>query len=306
MGTREIYEARWVRLVNQRRHAVSDRKDMLAFTWRTTSQLIRQSVNDLSRQQEGLLLVESDVLPEIAPLRVADWYNKMDKVHELATKLKHKLEMNAGKLTSRIPTKGANIQLAPLSRVQLPKQVLPEFSGDISRWEAFWANYSVRVRNVIWRPKVYLISVKLDNILRKFPKGLKGKVQRVGQGSSNNPSKDQSSNNSTVPNIPHRTGAKMKKIKDSKGRGRHASSHPIQPTEKKQQLMKCFFCNDFHSPRFCTTVTTGPARITRLRELGRCERCMRKHPGPKCVIKLVPCFLCQSMEHHIWLHPRDK
>ena len=77
-------------------------------------------------------------------------------------------------------------------------------------------------------------------------------------------------------------------------------------TGTDQQLRSCIYCDDFHAPRLCTTFTTGPARITRLKQLGRCERCMRKHPGPKCEIPLTPCFLCQSMEHHTWLHLRDE
>ena len=170
-----MYDARWSRIVRRCTQAVEDSKEMLAISDVST---VRQTIVELSRQLEDILLYESDIVPEAAPLWAEDkenpnylttWYAEFDEVTELATKQRHKLKLYAGELNARAQSNGTIPAVAPNNRVQLPKLVLPEFHGEISEWDTFWASFSVHVHNVVGIPKVSKWTY-LDGVLSGPPK----------------------------------------------------------------------------------------------------------------------------------------
>ena len=62
----------------------------------------------------------------------------------------------------------------------------------------------------------------------------------------------------------------------------------------------CIFCNNNHRAADCTRYTSVSQRKSRLSQIGRCPRCVRKH-GAECTTVLSVCRTCNKGNHHSYL-----
>ena len=171
-----MHEARWSRLVHRCTQAVEDSEEMLAISDAST---VRQTITELSKQLDEILLFQTDVVPDLVPLWAEDksesnwfqtWYAEFDQVTELATKQRHKLRKYAGELNTIARSQGTIPGVSGSgTKVQLPKLELPRFHGEISEWDTFWASFKVHVHDNVSIPKVSKWTY-LDGVLSGPPK----------------------------------------------------------------------------------------------------------------------------------------
>ena len=66
--------------------------------------------------------------------------------------------------------------------------------------------------------------------------------------------------------------------------------------QRSGTLAACYFCGNHHLNRTCELYPTANTRIQRLKQLGRCPRCMRNHTGT-CQAS-IGCWQCRSYGDH--------
>ena len=78
----------------------------------------------------------------------------------------------------------------------------------------------------------------------------------------------------------------------------HSNTSPAVGTYSSTAVYNCIFCSKSHKPVDCSQYTSIVARKGRLKQLGRCERCARKHDVSDCQTVIDTCPNCRKGKHH--------
>ena len=97
--------------------------------------------------------------------------------------------------------------------------------------------------------------------------------------------------NSKTPTASHTKSENSSQYSNSQAVGTYSST----------AVYNCIFCSKAHKPFDCTQYTSIVARKGRLNQLGRCQRCARKHDVSDCQTVIDTCPNCRKGKHHSFL-----
>ena len=122
---------------------------------------------------------------------------------------------------------------------------------------------------------------------------IKSGLQKLIDYLTEDEKKDNQKSSNKVVTTPHKS--------ESSPKNNNVSSSPAVGTYTTTATFNCIFCNKVHRPSDCNVFSTIVNRRDRLKQLGRCPRCAKRHNFEDCQTVINTCPICKKGRHHSFL-----